>query len=75
LWHDGSKTLTDHVLAMHKRKVRLRDDDDDGRTKFVFVKGPDKAKIDGGIGATLALEAAMMMPDLPPASVPLVAWR
>lgn len=75
LWHDGSLTLTDHVLAMHKRKVRLRDDDDDGRTKYVFVKGPDKAKIDGGIGATLALEAAMTMPALPEASVPLVAWR
>ncbi len=64
--HDGSSTLTDHVLALHKRKVRVRDEDDDGRTKFVFVKGPDRAKIDAGIGAVLALEAAATMPaDIP----------
>jgi hypothetical protein len=74
-WHDGTKVLTDQVLAMHKRKVRLRDDDDDGRTKYVFVKGPDKAKIDAGIGATLALEAAMTMPAPRPSAPPLVAWR
>ena len=55
--HDGSKELTDQVLAMYKRKVRIREEDDDGRTKFVFVKGPDKSKIDAGIGAVLALEA------------------
>jgi hypothetical protein len=60
--HDGSSTLTAHVLAMHKRKVRVRDEDEDGRTKFVFVKGPDRSKIDAGIGAVLALEAAMTMP-------------
>lgn len=61
--HDDSDTLTAHVLAMHKRKVRVRDEDDDGRTRFVFVKGPDKEKIDAGIGAVLALEAAMTMPE------------
>jgi hypothetical protein len=60
--HDGSPELVDHVLAMHRRKVRVRDPDDDGRTKFVFVKGPDARKIDAGIGAVLALEAAMTMP-------------
>jgi hypothetical protein len=75
LLHDGSKTLTDHVLAMHKRKVRLRDDDDDGRTKFVFVKGPDKAKIDGGIGATLALEAVAMMPAVAETQPFFGSWR
>ena len=62
LTHDGSQVLTDHVLAMHRRKVRVRDDDDDGRTKFVFVKGPDGRKIDAGVAAVLALEAAMLMP-------------
>jgi hypothetical protein len=65
LTHDGSVVLTEHVLAMHKRKVRVRDDDDDGRTKFVFVKGPSGLKIDGGIGAVLALEAAATMPVQP----------
>lgn len=61
--HDGSPVLAAQVLAMHKRKVRVRDEDDDGRTKYVFVKGPDRAKIDAGIGAVLALEACMTMPD------------
>lgn len=75
--HDGAEVHTSHVLAMHKRKVRLRDDDDDGRTKFVFVKGPDKAKIDAGIADVLALEAYATMPEAPVeyGSVPLVVWR
>jgi hypothetical protein len=64
--HDGSATYSAHVLAMHKRKVRVRDDDDDGRTKFVFVKGPNRDKIDAGIGGVLALEAAMTMPPFTP---------
>jgi len=73
--HDGSSVLSAHVLALHKRKVRVRDADDDGRTKYVFVKGPNKDKIDAGIGAVLALEAAMTMPELrraplPPSFVP-----
>jgi hypothetical protein len=29
----------------------------------VFVKGPDRAKIDAGIGAVLALEAAQTMSE------------
>jgi hypothetical protein len=68
--HDGSKTLTEQTLAMHKRKVRVREPDDDGRTKYVFVKGPDRRKIDAGIGAVLALEAAMTMPA--PIAAPMI---
>lgn len=68
--HDGSEVLSAHVLAMHRRKVRVRDDDDDGRTKYVFVKGPDKSKIDAGIGAVLALEAMSTMPEAPPPTPP-----
>jgi hypothetical protein len=60
--HDGSSIMSAQVLAMHKRKVRVRDEEDDGRTKYVFVKGPNRDKIDAGIGAVLALEAAMTMP-------------
>jgi hypothetical protein len=72
--HDGSSALTAQVLAMHKRKVRVRDEDDDGRTKYVFVKGPNRDKIDAGIGAVLALEAAMTMPPLRRApATPLLA--
>lgn len=73
--HGGSSTYTAHVLAMHKRKVRVRDDDDDGRTKFVFVKGPDRAKIDAGIGGVLSLEACMTMPEPAAQVVPMVSWR
>jgi len=73
--HDGSSLLTAQVLALHKRKVRVRDDDDDGRTKFVFVRGPNNDKIDAGIGAVLALEAAMTMPERrAPAPAPMVAY-
>jgi hypothetical protein len=74
--HDGSSTLSAQVLAMHKRKVRVRDEDDDGRTKYVFVKGPNRDKIDAGIGAVLALEAAATMPERrrpsPPPMVDLI---
>lgn len=70
--HDGSATLSGHVLAMYKRKVRVREPDDDGRTRFVFVKGPNRDKIDAGIGAVLALEAAMTMPP-PPVAKPVPA--
>jgi hypothetical protein len=73
--HDGSAVLSAHVLAMHKRKVRVRDADDDGRTRYVFVKGPDRLKIDAGIGAVLALEAAATMAPEMVAVVPMVAWR
>lgn len=71
--HDGSTDLTAHVLAMHKRKVRVRDEDDDGRTKHVFVKGPDRLKIDAGVGAVLALEAFATMPEPEPEYDPWIA--
>lgn len=63
LTHDGSDVLTRHALALTKKKVRLKDEDDDGRTRYVFTKGPDGRKIDAGIGAVLAFEAAMTMPE------------
>lgn len=68
LSHDGTATLTSHVLAMARRKVRLNADDLDGRTPYVFVKS-DTRKIDAGIAAVLALEAAigMLEPELVPA--------
>jgi hypothetical protein len=72
--HDGDAVLTAQVLAMHKRKVRVRDEDDDGRTKFVFVKGPNRDKIDAGIGAVLALEALATMPPLRVHATPMVAY-
>jgi hypothetical protein len=61
--HDGDAVTTEHVLNMHRKKVNVRHEDDDGRTKFVFTKGPDRSKkIDAGIADVLALEACMTMP-------------
>jgi hypothetical protein len=60
--HDGDPTLTRHVLNMAKKPVRSTDELDDGRQRFVYVKS-GTGKIDAGIGAVLAEDAAMTMPD------------
>lgn len=60
--HDGGEGLTAHLAACAKKKVRLADDDLDGRTPFVIVKA-DTRKIDRAVAAVLALEAAMTMPQ------------
>lgn len=62
LTHDGKPGLTAHLAASLKRQVRVKDDTDDGRTKFVIVKA-DTRKIDRAVGAILAHEAAMTMAD------------
>lgn len=62
LLHNGDPELTKHLAACAKKKVRLADDDEDGRSPFVIVKG-DTRKIDRAVGAVLAYEAAMTMPD------------
>jgi hypothetical protein len=73
--HSGSPVLTSHVVAMTRKKVKASAEDDDGRTRYVFTKGDDGRKIDAGIGAVLALEAAMTMPEVEAELVPLGAWR
>jgi hypothetical protein len=65
LSHDGDELVTRHVKSAHRKKVRLADDDDDGRTRYVLVKGADKQRIDGAVTDVLALEAAMTM-TVPP---------
>lgn len=73
--HDGDQLLTSHVLAMARKKAYLkREDEDDGRTRYVFTKGEDRRKIDAGVAAVLALEAAQTMPEKPAAPTPLAAW-
>lgn len=64
--HDGDPALADHIRAAHLKKVRDADQEDDGRTKYVIVKGEDRRKIDGCIADILAFEAAMTMPDFKP---------
>ncbi len=75
LTHDGEQLLTSHVLAMARKKAYLkREDEDDGRTRFVFTKGEDRRKIDAGVAAVLALEAAQTMPEKPADRAPMAAW-
>lgn len=62
LTHDGGPDLRAHLAACARKKVRLNDDDDDGRTKFVIVKA-DTRKIDRAVAAVLAHEAALTMPE------------
>lgn len=71
--HDGDPLTDLHVKASHLRKVRLADDDEDGRTKYVLIKGDDRGRIDAAVADVLAYEAAMTM-TVPPPAVPLVAW-
>jgi len=74
--HDGDQLLTSHVLAMARKKAYVKaEDESDGRTRYVFTKGDDRRKIDAGIAAVLALEAAVTMPEQAPTLVPLGAWR
>lgn len=73
LGHDGDPATADHVKALHKRKVKLADQEDD-RTLYVPVKGDDHRPIDAAIADILALEAAMtMLPD-PGSQETLAAW-
>ncbi|MGH8952687.1 MAG: hypothetical protein ACRDX9_14860, partial [Acidimicrobiia bacterium] len=73
LTHDRSPVLTSHALAMVRKKVKVSAEDDDGRTRYVFTKG-DGRKIDAGIAAVLALEAAMTMPESASPRQPVFAW-
>lgn len=70
--HDGDPVVTSHVLAAHLRKVRLVDPDDDGRTRYVIVKGDDHRQIDGAIADILASEAAALMGEPAPVPQPFV---
>ncbi len=64
--HDADPLADLHIKAAHLRKVRLGDDDDDGRTRYVLIKGDDAGEIDGAFADVLAYEAAMTMPAGPP---------
>ena len=72
--HDDKPGLRAHLAACARKKVRLNDADDDGRTRFVIVKA-DTRKIDRAVAAVLAHEAAMTMPEAPASVVPMVSWR
>lgn len=64
--HDADPLTDLHVKAAHLRKVRLADEEDDGRTRYVLIKGDDLGRIDGAVADVLAYEAAMTMPEPEP---------
>lgn len=64
LSHDGGDLLDRHLAATGRKKVRVKDPDDDGRSLFVFVKA-GAGKIDASVAAVLAREAAATMPTAP----------
>lgn len=74
LHHPGDPVLSEHVKAAHLRKVHLTASDDDGRTKYVIVKGEDRRKIDGAMALLLAHEAAMTMPEAEAPTPPPNLW-
>lgn len=67
--HDADPLTDLHVKAAHLRKVRLADEEDDGRTRYVLIKGDDLGRIDGAVADVLAYEAALTMPPPEPVSV------
>jgi hypothetical protein len=62
--HDDNVLLTRAIAACARKLVRLRDDPEDGRTRFVVTKS-DTRKIDRAVAAILALGAAEAMPAPP----------
>jgi hypothetical protein len=76
--HAGDPVLSKHmksaVIVAGDRK-KDRDEDDPHSTHYRKLSKRPGEKIDGAVGVTLALEAAMTMPEAPAAPVPLVAWR
>ena len=59
--HDGDPLTADHLRASYLKKVRDGDTEDDGRTKYVLVKGEDRKRIDAAVADVLAHEAALTM--------------
>jgi hypothetical protein len=72
--HDADPLTDLHVKAAHLRKVRLGDEEDDGRTKYVLIKGDDGGRIDAAVADILAYEAAMTMPEAAPVREFASAW-
>lgn len=62
--HDGDPLTAEHVKSAHLRKVRAAEESEDGRTKYVLVKGDEHRRIDAAVADVLAFEAAMTMPDV-----------
>lgn len=62
--HDGDQLTAEHIRATHLQKVRDGDTEDDGRTKYILVKGEDRRRIDASVADVLAHEAAMTMPEV-----------
>ena len=68
--HDADPVTDSHVKAAHVRKVRVADEEEDGRTRYVLIKGDTGGLIDGAVADVLAYEAAMTMPPPAPQVTP-----
>lgn len=71
--HDGSPELRAALAACARKKVRLADDDEDGRSSWVIVKA-DTRKIDDAVGAILARCAAAHAEATPKPVELMSAW-
>lgn len=60
--HDGDPETRQALAACARKAVRLADDEEDGRSKFVIVKA-DTRKIDDAVSVILGYGAAMSMPE------------
>jgi phage terminase large subunit-like protein len=70
--HDGDSALTEALSACVRKQVRLRDDPEDMRTRFVVEKAKPR-KNDCAIAAILAFAAAMEAPA-PPITILDAVW-
>ena len=73
--HDNDPLTNAHVKSASLRKVREADLEEDGRTRYVLIKGDDKGRIDAAVADVLAYEAAMTMSPPPVKKEPAFAWR
>ena len=71
--HDGDPVTAEHVANLHKKKIKLADVEDD-RTRYLPVKGEDKAPIDCAIADILAGEAAATMAPEPVEAEPSISF-
>lgn len=77
LTHAGAEKLTRHMKAavvVAGDRKKDRGEDDPHSTHYRKLSKRPGEKIDGAVAATLALEAAMTMPEVPAARTPVFAW-
>lgn len=73
--HDDDPLTAEHVKFVQLKKVHLHQDGEDGRTRYVLMKGEDGRLMDAAVADVLAYEAAMTMDEpAKPVDRTLVMW-